>query len=88
MPRRPNRAVKEAPPPHEKPPSNDLPRMLSIAEVGEIFNREPRTIRDWIDRGLISRVKVGNSVFIPWTEIEAICDGKRSSKTSSNNVKK
>lgn len=50
----------------------DLPRLLSVAEVGEIFGRAPRTIRSWIARGLLRPVKVGHSVFIPMSEVESL----------------
>jgi hypothetical protein len=61
----------------------ELPRMLSIAKVGEIFGRAPRTIRDWIERGHLSPVKVGNSVFIPWAQIDALLSNPRPSKSPS-----
>ena len=69
-------------------PGLAIPPLLSAAEVGAIFNREPRTIREWIARGVLIRVKVGNSVFIPWSQVAAICDGEVPSKTSSSKVKK
>lgn len=49
-----------------------LPRMYSIAEIAEMFGRAPRTIRSWIDDGRLRAVKVGNAVFIPESEIDAI----------------
>ena len=55
-----------------KPMTNELPRLLSVAQVGEIFGRAPRTIRDWIERGLLKPIKVGNSVFIPWEQVDAL----------------
>ena len=53
-------------------PSRELPRMLSIAEIAEMFGRAPRTIRSWIERGLLEPVKVGNSVFIPQVQIDVL----------------
>ncbi len=55
-----------------KAPARELPRMLSTAQVAEMFGRAPRTIRSWIDRGLLKPVKVGNSVFIPQAQIDAL----------------
>ena len=54
---------------------SELPRMLSIAEVAGIFGRRPRTIRDWIARGILQRVKVGNAVFIPQEQVEVLLCG-------------
>lgn len=54
------------------PATRELPQLLTVAEFGDVFGRSPRTIRSWIARGLIRRVKVGNSVFIPITEIDAL----------------
>ncbi len=56
----------------EKSAARELPRMLSTAEVAEMFGRAPRTIRSWIERGLLQPVKVGNSVFIPQPQIETL----------------
>jgi excisionase family DNA binding protein len=56
----------------EKPAARVLPQMFSIAEVAEMFGRAPRTIRSWIERGLLKPVKVGNSVFIPQDQIDAL----------------
>jgi excisionase family DNA binding protein len=52
--------------------ANARPQMLSVREVGEIFGREPRTIRSWIAKGRLRPIKVGNSVFIPAEQVEAM----------------
>ena len=57
---------------HPKPTQDELPRMRSVADVAEMFGRSPRTIRSWIARGIFNPVKVGNAVFIPETQIEAL----------------
>ena len=49
-----------------------LPRMLSIAEVAEMFGRAPRTIRSWIARGLFQPVRIGHAVFIPEAQLDAL----------------
>lgn len=49
-----------------------LPRMHSVAEIAEMFGRAPRTIRSWIGRGLFQPVKMGNAVFIPQAQIDAL----------------
>jgi hypothetical protein len=49
-----------------------LPRMFSMAEVATMFGRAPRTIRSWIARGLLKPIKVGNAVFIPQAQIDAL----------------
>ncbi len=53
-------------------PSLEHRQLLSVTEVGEIFGRAPRTIRSWIARGLLRPVRVGGSVFVPLTQIEAL----------------
>lgn len=59
--------------PHQKKPTqHELPRMLSIAEVADMFGRSARTIRSWIQKGLLQPVKVGNAVFVPQTQIDAL----------------
>ena len=54
---------------------HQLPQMLSIGEVAEIFSRSPRTIRDWVTRGLLQPVRVGRSVFIPKAQVDALLRG-------------
>ena len=46
--------------------------MRSVADVAEMFGRSPRTIRSWIARGIFDPVKVGNAVFIPEAQVEAL----------------
>lgn len=41
-------------------------------EVARMFSKAERTIDYWIRHGLISRVKIGNSVLIPREQIEII----------------
>ena len=48
------------------------PRMYSMAEVAAMFGRRPRTIRSWIARGLLNTVKIGNAVFIPQAQVDAL----------------
>jgi hypothetical protein len=49
-----------------------LPRLFSMAEVATMFGRAPRTIRSWIARGLLKPIKIGNAVFIPQAQIDAL----------------
>lgn len=53
----------------------DLDRMMSSAQVAEIFGRAPRTVRSWIKRGLLRPVRVGRSVFIPRAQVDALLTG-------------
>lgn len=46
--------------------------MYSMAEVAAMFGRRPRTIRSWIARGLLNTVKIGNAVFIPQAQVDAL----------------
>ncbi len=54
------------------PAARELPQMLTVAEVGDMFGRAPRTIRSWIKKGHLRGVRIGNAVFIPVTEIDAL----------------
>lgn len=56
------------------------PRMCTVRETADIFGRAPRTIRSWVRRGIFTPVKVGNSVFIPWLQIEAVLNGEKARK--------
>jgi excisionase family DNA binding protein len=71
-----------------KQAARELPRMLSTAQVAEIFGRTDRTIRDWIARGLLKPIKVGNSVFIPWAQVDALLSNPKPSKSRSETPKK
>jgi excisionase family DNA binding protein len=50
--------------PKNLPPAREeLPDLLTAAEVAEIFRRSDRTIREWIRKGWLRQVKIGRSVF-------------------------
>lgn len=49
-----------------------LPRLYAVSDLAEMFGRAPRTIRSWIARGLLAPIKVGNAVFIPQDQIDAL----------------
>ena len=49
-----------------------MPRLHAVSDVAEMFGRAPRTIRNWIARGLLTPIKVGNAVFIPQDQIDAL----------------
>ena len=70
------------------PPVRALPRMLSIAEVAEMFGRAPRTIRSWIARDLFQPVKIGHAVFIPETQLDALLTAPKPVKAASSGVNK
>jgi Helix-turn-helix domain len=63
---------------------DSLQRRFSIAEVAEAFGREPRTIRSWIEKGLLEREKIGNAVFIRADQIEAMLRGSTRKKNPSS----
>ncbi len=57
-------------------------KLLTIRQTAKIFGREPRTIRSWIARGVFDPVRVGRSVFIPWSQIEALIASNGTSKSA------
>ena len=54
--------------------------MLSVADVAEIFGRASRTVRSWTARGIFQPIKVGNSVFIPQEQVDALLSGSMRSQ--------
>ena len=60
-----------------------LRRRFRIAQVAEAFGRAPRTVRSWIEKGLLEREKIGNAVFIREDQIEAMLLGNTREKTGS-----
>jgi len=52
--------------------SEQTPRLHAVFDMAEMFGRAPRTIRSWIARGLLTPIKVGNAVFIPQNQIDAL----------------
>ncbi len=43
----------------------DGPKVFTVAEVAEMFGRQPRTVRGWIADGLLPHLTIGRSVFVP-----------------------
>lgn len=66
--------------PRETSSPGVLPRRFRIAQVAEAFGCAPRTVRSWIDKGLLEREKVGNAVFIREDQIEAMLRGETRQK--------
>ena len=65
-------------------PAHPARQVFSIAEVAELFGRSPRTIRDWIARGLLRPVRVGRSVFILKAHVDALLTGSRVTEHDPN----
>ena len=63
-------------------PPRDLPQRFHVAEVAASFGVRPRTVRSWIEKGLLEREKVGNAVFIRADQIEAMLSRGRRKKDS------
>jgi hypothetical protein len=59
-----------------------LRRRFRIAQVAEAFGCAPRTVRSWIEKGLLGREKVGNAVFIREDQIEAMLAGPKRKKNT------
>ena len=75
-------------PPRPKPVTRELPRMLSVVDVAEIFGRAPRTVRSWIARDIFQPIKVGNAVFIPQEQVDALLGGSKRSRPSKKAPRK
>jgi Helix-turn-helix domain len=65
-------------------PPGVLRRRFRIAQVAEAFGCAPRTVRSWIEKGLLEREKIGNAVFIREDQIEAMLLGSTRERKSSN----
>ncbi len=66
-----------------KPATGELPRMLSMADISEMFDRASRTIRSWIEKGFLQPVYAGRAVFIPQAQIDALLSQPRAAKAES-----
>ena len=53
-------------------PPAALRRRFRIAQVAEAYGCQPRTVRSWIEKGLLEREKIGNAVFIREDQLEAM----------------
>lgn len=65
-------------------PPGVLRRRFRIAQVAEAFGCAPRTVRSWIEKGLLEREKIGNAVFIREDQIEAMLLAAVQKKNMSN----
>lgn len=48
------------------------PDVVTVKEAAELLGRHPNTINNWLRRGLLHKIKIGGSVFISRSEIEAL----------------
>ena len=53
------------------PLSSTAEPFIEKPEVGKRLGMRPRTIDDWMKRGLLPYYKVGRSVRFKWSEVEA-----------------
>jgi hypothetical protein len=63
-------------------PPRALAQRFHVAEVAASFGVRPRTVRSWIEKGLLEREKIGNAVFIRADQIEAMLSRGRRKKDS------
>jgi uncharacterized protein YjcR len=61
-----------------------LRRRFRIAQVAEAFGCAPRTVRSWIEKGLLERENIGNAVFIREDQIEAMLLASTRREKASN----
>lgn len=52
------------------PQPKSIEEFIGKPEVGKRLHLRPRTIDDWMRRGLLPYYKVGRSVRFKWSEIE------------------
>jgi len=53
------------------PVSAPVEPFIDKAEVGRRLGMRPRTVDDWMQRGLLPFYKLGRSVRFKWSEVEA-----------------
>jgi excisionase family DNA binding protein len=49
-------------------------QLLTVAEVAQLYKLNQQTVRNWIDRGELSCVRVGRRVRIRWEDMEAFME--------------
>ena len=57
-------------------PGLAIPPLLSAAEVGAIFNRDPRTIRRWVRLGHLQPMRVGRALFFRADAVRDLVHGR------------
>jgi excisionase family DNA binding protein len=48
--------------------------LLTVAEIATLFKLNQQTVRNWIDRQELPRVRVGRRVRIRWEDVEAFME--------------
>lgn len=48
------------------------PEFLTTKQIADMFGRQPRTVRNWVTRGLLKPRRIGRSVFFLLSDIDAI----------------
>ena len=56
-------------------PSND--RLLSIPQVAEYFQVSPNTIRNFIERGTLNPIKIGNQWRFKFSDLQEYLESQR-----------
>ncbi len=51
---------------------SSLPELMSTEEVAQLFNRAPRTIRSWVEKGHLTPRRVGGAVFFLREDVLAL----------------
>jgi hypothetical protein len=57
-------------------PGTALPRLLSIGDVAQVFDRSARTLRRWIRLGHLVPVRVGGALFFDPDDIRRLIAGR------------
>ena len=53
---------------------NEIPRLLTVAEVGDILHLTRRSLYSWIKDGKLKAAKVGKSWYIPAEELRRLIE--------------
>ena len=60
--------------------------LVSVSRAAEMLSRPRITIYRWVNTGKILSIKLGGTIFIPWTEVERLYNERGNAKGEANSL--